>query len=100
MVKLLLASGANINTKNTAGWSALALACAGGHPDVVGPLLQGNADTKTRTNAGDTALTLACSQGHTAIVKLLSDRGVDVNSRGLDGALHLSWLHGPAIRTS
>ena len=85
VVKLLLASGANVNAKNMDGYTALTAACAGGHSDVVRLLLDQNADIKARTKAGDTALSLTCSRGDMEIAKLLLDRGADVNSRGLDG---------------
>ena len=79
IVKLLLASGADVNLTDTLGQSPLFFAIESGSIDVVGELLESGADVhhlgKTRFNA----LMQACGQGHLEIVAMLLERGADIN---------------------
>ncbi|KAL6909249.1 putative ankyrin repeat protein [Trichoderma evansii] len=90
VVRLLLESGAEINTQTEFGDTALHLAAreghkAGGHKALLDMLLEKEADITAETEAGDTALKLAAWGGHEAIVRHLLDR--------LDGEIDFeTWL--------
>ncbi len=74
-MKLLLDKGADINSQNDFGWTALMEASLWGRLAVVNVLVNRNADVNVKDNWGVTALTLASSNGHTAVIKLLKDHG-------------------------
>ena len=59
MVKLLLASGAEVNQKNFRGATALMIAAAAGSPSVVRYLLEKGADVNARDQEGNTVLAYA-----------------------------------------
>ena len=71
---------------NHIGWTALAIACAGGHTEVAQALLDARADVNLRSSDhGSTALHLAVEGGHEGVVASLLDAGADkaaTNSRG------------------
>ncbi|RSL65920.1 hypothetical protein CEP54_004081 [Fusarium duplospermum] len=83
LVKLLLNAGADIDAK---GWhygmTALSLAAAKGHTDIVEFLLQNNAATDHVDETGRKALAWAVEEGYDDIVKLLANRGADTGSAG------------------
>ena len=58
-VKALIAAGANVNTRNQGGDTALMLATLKGYDDVVKVLIDAEADVNARNNHGLTALGLA-----------------------------------------
>ena len=59
MVKLLIASGAEVNQKNFRGATALMVAAGAGTPSVVRYLLEKGADVNARDREGNTVLTYA-----------------------------------------
>lgn len=73
MVKALLTAGANPEAGITSlGATALHLAAAHGHTEVVNELIEaGTNPNKHRATYGGTALAMASSEGHMGIVKLL-----------------------------
>lgn len=78
VVKLLLSSGANVDTQEgVRGETALHLAAYYGHGEVVEPLTTGDrhADPHIRNKVGKTPLELARSEGHQDIVQLLEALG-------------------------
>ena len=82
-VKLLLERGADINTKDKDGRTALMYAASAGCTETVKLLLDHGADINAKTKYGyRTALMLAAIGGHTETVKLLLERGADVNTIG------------------
>ena len=67
---------------NASGWSALMVAAARGHSDVVRWLLDAGARPDLVSDDADTALSLAVTRGHVEAARLLiGDRRVDVNAR-------------------
>ncbi|KAF7222495.1 oxysterol-binding protein-related protein 1 [Nothobranchius furzeri] len=68
-------SSLNINVRSgnnsTSGWTALHLACNGGHMDVVEELLKAGVDVNLQDNSGDTPLHKAALAGRKEIVLLL-----------------------------
>ncbi|RSM07682.1 hypothetical protein CDV31_008462 [Fusarium ambrosium] len=85
LVKLVLDAGADIDAK---GWyygmTALSLAAAKGHTDVVELLLQNNATTDFVDETGRKALAWAIEEGHDDIVALLVNQETDTGSTGTD----------------
>ena len=102
--RFLLNNGANVDWQSGralpesaydggAGWSALALAAAAGHGDVVGLLLDQGANVDIQWDFGRTALHEAAIFGRASVVELLLARGAAVDVRDLNGE---TALHGAA----
>ena len=72
-VAALLADGADVNkpASDGSGWTALLLACAAGHTNVVKTLLAANADIHQTNNDGCTPLWMASEKGRSEIVTIL-----------------------------
>ena len=84
-VKSLLGKGADVNARGDDSSTALMVASAHGHRDVVGLLLKKGADVNARTNNGATALMVASVHGNLKIVNLLLANGANVNARMNNG---------------
>ncbi|CAB3222331.1 unnamed protein product [Arctia plantaginis] len=61
--------------------TALTLACAGGHEDLVELLLLRGADIEHRDKKGFTPLILAATAGHEKIVEILLNHGADIEAQ-------------------
>jgi DNA-binding beta-propeller fold protein YncE len=75
VAELLIAKGADINSRADNGYTPLNSACLRGQKDVVELLIGGGADMNVKDNKGQTALSLANEKGHTEIVELLLKHG-------------------------
>ena len=88
-VKVLLRYEANIEARGTIkidgevieGCTALWIAAAKGHFDVVRLLIEQNAEVDGRTSSNSTPLRAAALHGHLDIVRCLVENGADVNAR-------------------
>ena len=88
-VKVLLRYEANIEARGTIkidgevieGCTALWIAAAKGHFDVVRLLIEQNAEVDGRTSSNSTPLRAAAFNGHLNIVRCLVENGADVNAR-------------------
>jgi ankyrin repeat protein len=80
-VKLLLAAGANVNTKGADGWTALIYASWRGHEATTKLLIAAGAASEIDATSlhGSTALLDACDGGHEGVAKLLLAAGADPN---------------------
>ncbi|RLN50014.1 hypothetical protein BBJ28_00006327 [Nothophytophthora sp. Chile5] len=67
------------------GFTALHLACVGGHDDAVQELLRAGAHLETATPEGFTALMFAAWAGSLSLVETLTARGANVQARDVDG---------------
>jgi len=102
-VRALLNSGANINTRDNVGQTALIHAATPGHLEVVRLLLNRGANINTRDDEeGGTALIYAASSGQLPLVKLLLNRGANVNARDISresALMHVAYSgHLPVVR--
>ncbi|MEL4894299.1 ankyrin repeat domain-containing protein [Crocosphaera sp. Alani8] len=75
VVETLIKADANVNTKTTEGWNALAAAANASNTKIVKILLSAGADVNTKDEWGDTALSRAMRMGNTKIIKLLIEAG-------------------------
>ena len=81
----LLNKPVDINAKNATGITALMIATANGHADVVQVLLTKGADVNAKDDQGRTALTLAAFYNRRDILHALLAKGSDVLVRTKDG---------------
>jgi ankyrin repeat protein len=92
IVRVLLESGADVNTNKDREVAALFKAAEGGHVAVVGELLQHGADPNWRNRAGQTALFAACMRGHNTVAQMLLDRHADVEAQDKEGRTPLLFI--------
>jgi uncharacterized protein len=84
-VKLLLKRGADVNTANCDGVSALSAACLTNHLHVAVCLLKAGADVNAVDYQGSSALSSAVQSDNMPIVQLLLDHGADINTTDMRG---------------
>lgn len=75
----LIASGANVNTPQPDGSTALHWAAHHGDAAATKALLAAGANPSALTDTGITPLSLACEEGNAAVVKMLLDAGADAS---------------------
>lgn len=80
-VKLLIAAGADINTKNRGGGTPLHQACNFSDPALIDVLLKGGADPNAVRDEGDTPLLISAHVGNPEIAKLLLARGAKADTK-------------------
>ena len=94
-VKLLLASGADVNARNEV--EATALILGAGNPTKARMLVEKGADVNAHSKLGRTPLLIAAScESCTATVKLLLDKGADPNAKDKEGNSAItaaSWVN-------
>jgi ankyrin repeat protein len=76
----LLTTGADVNSKDDHGRSALMKAAKYGHKGVVELLIQLGADIHARDNRGTNAVYWAAEKAHNGVVELLIRHGADVDA--------------------
>lgn len=81
-VQSLLQSGANIETTDQYGSTALIEAASGGYTDTVKLLLGRGANIEAKLSFGRTVLSAAAGSGHPDTVKLLLDKGANIHAEG------------------
>lgn len=89
-VKSLLDSGANIESKNKLGATALIMASIKGHTDVVKLLLDRGAAVNVKTTTGITPLMAAATADDAEAVKLLLEKGADFSAKDEKGRTALN----------
>ena len=85
VAQALLQAGADPNSANSAGNTALMATCDQGHTVCVQALLQAGADPNSADAAGFTVLMAACQKGHEACVQALLKAGADPKIVDSDG---------------
>ncbi|MHC4587436.1 MAG: ankyrin repeat domain-containing protein [Planctomycetota bacterium] len=86
-VKLLISEGADVNAKNSAGWTPLQYAASRGHREIVELLLAHDADVDIGGEDNMTAAEYAMQNNHTEILQLLISKGADISP--LHFAIHM-----------
>lgn len=81
-VKKMLSEGADVNSTDANGRTALIEASWGGYNDVVKLLIEKGADVNAADKSGYTAIMRASEEGHQTIVTSLIKAGADVNCKG------------------
>ena len=84
-IKLLIDSGANIETKSIFDCTALTHACRYGYTETVKLLIDSGANLEAKNNDGWTALMYACWYGHTETAKLLIKSGANIEAKDRNG---------------
>lgn len=74
-VKLLVSSGADVNARNSLGWTPIMYACRQDRLDIVKYLLSKGADVTAKTKMGQTILMLSADQAIISILKAAGARG-------------------------
>jgi uncharacterized protein len=91
-VNAALIDGADINTKDKDGVTALWIASQQGHADVVKLLLSKGAEVNVRRNEdGITAVYIASLNGHADVVALLLENGADVDMKKTTNGITALW---------
>ena len=85
MLKAALATGTDVNARDSRGRTALMHAVDKGYLLLVSELLAAQADVNVRAPDGATALFMAVAHGHTEIIEMLMQAGADVSIRGPQG---------------
>ncbi len=88
---LLIASNAEVNSRDQAGATSLHDAALSGSANIVDILLSSHADVNARNSDGDTPLLLSEEDDHANIAQLLVAHGGDVNLRDNKGDDVLHW---------
>ena len=81
-VKALLKANPDLASEYVSGWTALYLAAANGHKDVVDVLLAHGARVDDTCNHNNTPLYAAAGAGYRDVVALLLSAGADVTAKG------------------
>ena len=93
-VKALIANGADVNTKDKDGVTALMEAVFKGHLSIVKILVDAGADVNAKSRRDMTALIIASIRGFTGVVKILVDAGADMNAMDENGMTALMHAKG------
>ena len=89
-VKLLVESGAEVDTRNNDGDTPLFWAASKGHIEVVQLLIEQHADVNACDSKGRSCLWTAAFNGHTDVVRALVSAGADVHLQKNDGSSPLT----------
>lgn len=81
----LLEQGADVNERNSDGWSPLMVAASKGNAELVKLLLDRGARVNEKTPQGQTPLMFGAHWGHLEVVKLLIEKGAQVDAPMVDG---------------
>ena len=87
---LIYVLGADINTRDGDGWTALYWAATKGHAATVEALVKAGANIDLKILDGRTALISAALMGHTAIVEALVKAGANIGLQDSDGCTALT----------
>jgi ankyrin repeat protein len=96
VLEVLIEKGAEINTANQDGVTALMFAANGGHLEETKLLLEKGADANARRKDGATALVGAIGGGgHLEVIKVLVENGAECNTTVMGvSALRLAEMDG------
>jgi hypothetical protein len=90
LVAKLLATGVDVNRKDSGGWTALMCAAYQGHVSICKKLVQRGSDINARDKNGETALFKAAYTGKVAVVAELLKLGANPGTKNNDGMTALA----------
>ncbi|XP_049794271.1 cortactin-binding protein 2-like isoform X8 [Schistocerca nitens] len=90
-VQTLLAAGADLEVRDSDGYTALHWAAERGHVDVARCLLEGGAEVDATNDSRTTPLHRAAQSGHAAVVRLLAASSARTDARNRWGWTPLHW---------
>ncbi|KAJ5355898.1 hypothetical protein N7517_010507 [Penicillium concentricum] len=90
VVQNLLSKGADANSQNTEGQTALMAAVSFGHEPITRLLLEYGANINTRAMKGETALAIAAARGYDRLVRILVASGASLDAGKGTGKTALS----------
>ena len=85
VLKLLIAKGADINTKDNSGDTPLHYATAYGYANISKELINHGSNINIQNNAGETPLHTAVFWGYKGNIELLIEKGADLNIKDVEG---------------
>ena len=85
LVKALVAKGADVNTAQVDGMTALHWAVYNDDAETAGLLVRSRASVNATNRYGVPPLSIACTNGNAALVRMLLDAGADANASIPDG---------------
>ena len=89
--RLLIDKGAQVEAKNSNGFTSLHFAAYRGHVEIVSLLCDRGADVEARDNFGFRPIHEAAMNGHISVVKeLIEERNAEINARKNYGQTALS----------
>ncbi len=88
-VKELVATGVDVNARDSDGSTGLMLASGNGHREAAQALLEAKADVNLKNTNGSTGLLMALAGGHGEVAGLLAGAGAALDARTNDGATAL-----------
>jgi len=91
LTRLLLDSGADVNSTTEYGVHPLALACENGNPEIVRLLIEKNVKIESPLAGGETPLMIAARTGRPAVVEMLLKAGADVNAKEHRSQTAIMW---------
>ena len=91
VMELLLARGANLEARDSCGWTAIIQAASHGRTSAVEILFLNGAEVNARADNGVTALMKTAVGGHVATALVLLDMGADVNAADKSGETALMF---------
>ena len=93
---ILVEEKTDINARGGPNGTALHIASAEGHKEIVQMLLDKGADINAQDESYRTALYIALEEGYKEIVQMLLDKGADINTQGgfYGTALRIASLNG------
>jgi ankyrin repeat protein len=91
VIRVLIEAGADVNSQNEDGWTALMFAATfNTTPEVIRMLIEAGADVEVRTEAGWTPLMSATITENPEVIGMLIEAGADIEARSrLDGSTAL-----------
>jgi ankyrin repeat protein len=97
-VRLLIEKGANVDSKDEDGWTALWHAAANGHEVVMKLLIEKGADVDSKNKNSRTPLSSAIEWEQEGMVRLLVEKGANVESEDRWVERRFHRLRGTGIR--
>ncbi|CDK30211.1 ankyrin repeat domain-containing protein [Candidatus Babela massiliensis] len=91
VVMQLILAGANVNTTDNSGNTALMEASKKDYKDIVEMLIKTGANVNATANDGNTALMWASKNGYKDVLEILINAGADVNAKTIYGFTALIW---------